>query len=144
MAERCDHCDWHFDRGNGYFVGAMYVSYWISVFFGLCVTVGLYATGLSWGWVALIAVSAITLWGPFVALPYSRLLWIWAEQRTLHHGEEDDARNRYEMMVRAGKRPFRVVQGQSGVQAQDHTNVAIDADAESRRPDGASCQEHAD
>ena len=126
MAERCDHCGWRFDRGNGYFVGAMYVSYWISVGFGLLVTAGLYATGLSWLWVAPLAVLAITLWGPLVAFPYSRLVWIWAEQRTLHHGEEDDARNRYEMMVRAGKRPFRVVPTPSEGDPQQQADVGVE------------------
>ncbi len=35
MKEKCDHCNYKFDREPGYFLGAMYISYGIAVF--ICV-----------------------------------------------------------------------------------------------------------
>lgn len=35
MKERCDCCNYHFDREPGYFLGAMYISYGLAVFQGL-------------------------------------------------------------------------------------------------------------
>ena len=88
MYPACPVCDLVFEREEGYFLGAMYVSYALStLFLGL----GMLAVHLIWpemdlGWAVLIAV---VLYLPFVApvFRYSRVIWIhfdrwaWPEEK---------------------------------------------------------------
>jgi hypothetical protein len=77
MNPTCPVCGLPFEREEGYFLGAMYISYGMSVI--LLVTATLLASLLlpTWdlGWVALLASA---LYVPFVPLVfrYSRVIWI--------------------------------------------------------------------
>jgi uncharacterized protein (DUF983 family) len=42
MKEKCNECQYHFDREPGYFLGAMYISYGLAVFQGILTFVLLY------------------------------------------------------------------------------------------------------
>jgi hypothetical protein len=87
MHERCPECGLVFDREEGYFLGAMYVSYGLSC---LILILGMYALhlllpDLDLGWAILLAIVAYV---PFVPLVfrYSRVIWMyfdhwaWPEQ----------------------------------------------------------------
>ena len=76
MEERCAACGLTFEREQGYFVGAIYVNY--------AVTVGITMVGffLLDGWLAPRVTTQIVLWSAFgIAFPifffrYSRSLWL--------------------------------------------------------------------
>jgi uncharacterized protein (DUF983 family) len=106
MHDQCPHCAYTFDKGNGYFVGAMYSSYTLSL--GIAIVLA----GLLWwaGWSAWPIVAAcsavVALLGPLAVFPYSRLLWVWIEREGwLHDGSEDNdaLRQRY-LASRGGKK----------------------------------------
>lgn len=112
MNEKCPHCHHQYDKGNGYFLGAMYGSYTISLLLGIALVAGLVAsgvlrlhfplTGMDIASVVGVGLFLLAI-GPMVAFPYSRLLWVWAEREGwLHDGVEDVARLRREAAVRAG------------------------------------------
>ncbi len=42
MKDKCELCNYHFDRESGYFIGAMYISYGMSVFQGIVAFLALY------------------------------------------------------------------------------------------------------
>ena len=80
MHERCPVCGLKFEREQGYFLGAMYISY------GITLPVLALLTTLLWlvtGWELTRSVlCALVLFVPF-ALPityFSRVLWIWFDQ----------------------------------------------------------------
>ena len=76
MNERCPHCNLRFEREPGYFLGAMYFSYAISLPSGcLLLFVVWYLTGWTF-YQSFAATFAIYL--PFVPLifRYSRVLWL--------------------------------------------------------------------
>ncbi len=90
MRPRCPLCDYQFDRGNGYFVGAMYASYALSLGLGIVVALATWLATASVGVTVAIACSAVALAGPFAIFAISRTLWVWAEREGwLHDGEED-------------------------------------------------------
>lgn len=101
MNERCPDCDYKFDQGNGYFVGAMYSSYLLCLL--LCaLTAGfLYLVGVpTLAIVVLVALQAAIV-GPFVVFPYSRVFWVWAERDGhLHHGAQDAAELKRQFLER--------------------------------------------
>jgi uncharacterized protein (DUF983 family) len=80
MHERCPVCNLKFQREEGYFLGAMYISYGLAL-----VTITLLAV-LLWritGWTAMKA----TTWGIVLFLPlapsltlFARVLWIYLDQ----------------------------------------------------------------
>ncbi len=97
MNAQCSHCGHVFDRGNGYFIGAMYSSYLISTGSGILLLAALVLTGhlslhfpfTERDWLALVAVAVFVLvLGPLITFPYSRVFWVWAERNGLwHHGD---------------------------------------------------------
>jgi uncharacterized protein (DUF983 family) len=80
MQERCPNCGLKFEREQGYFLGAMYISYGLALI--TIVTIGL----LLWAstpW----SLQKITLWAILVFLPlaptltlFSRVLWIYLDR----------------------------------------------------------------
>jgi uncharacterized protein (DUF983 family) len=80
MCERCSVCDLKFQREEGYFLGAMYIS------FGLAVVVITLIAVLLWvitGW----WITKDTLWAVVLFLPlapsislFARVLWIYLDQ----------------------------------------------------------------
>ena len=80
MYERCPVCDLKFEREQGYFLGAMYISYGLAL-----VTITIIALllwlGLKWS-LQKTVVWAIVLFVPFAPLLtfFSRVLWIYLDQ----------------------------------------------------------------
>ncbi len=80
MNERCPCCGLKFEREEGYFLGAMYISY------GLALVVILVFGFVLWeltGW----PLKRVTLWAILLFLPtapslvlFSRVLWIYLDQ----------------------------------------------------------------
>ncbi len=90
MHARCPRCDYQFDKGNGYFLGAMYASYGISLAVCGAQTIALLLAGASTAVTIVAAIATACVVGPCLAFPYSRCAWIWAERDGhLHDGEED-------------------------------------------------------
>jgi len=75
----CAVCDLRFERAQGYWVGAIYVNY------GVTVVIAVAGCFLLWHYADLSPVRQLALWGPFVvAFPlwffrYSRSLWLGLE-----------------------------------------------------------------
>jgi uncharacterized protein (DUF983 family) len=76
MAERCRACGLAFERESGYFVGAMYINY------GLTVVLALAGYFLLEAWLAPSPGWQILVWGVFTVLfplwsfRYSKALWL--------------------------------------------------------------------
>jgi uncharacterized protein (DUF983 family) len=80
MCERCSVCDLKFQREEGYFLGAMYIS------FGLALVIIALIAGLLWaitGW----WITRVTIWAVVLFLPLApaisllaRVLWIYLDQ----------------------------------------------------------------
>ena len=87
MHERCPVCDLKFEREEGYFLGAMYISYGIGV-----VVICLFAAAC---WVLTkSSLQKAVLWGVLLFIPfapvitlYSRVLWIYLD-RSFDPGQE--------------------------------------------------------
>ena len=80
MYERCAVCGLKFEREEGYFLGAMYVSYGLALVIIALIAVILWAV-TGW-WITKVAVWAVVLFLP-LALPItllSRVLWIYLDQ----------------------------------------------------------------
>ena len=80
MHERCPACDLKFEREEGYFLGAMYISYGLA----LITIVGL---GLILWAVTTWSLQKITIWAILLFLPlaptltlFSRVLWIYLDR----------------------------------------------------------------
>ena len=104
MNPSCDHCGHTFDRGNGYFLGAMFASYTIVVVFEAVLIGALRAAGLDWLTVLVAGAASIPIIGPLVAFPYSRVMWVMSERRLLRWGEDEDAALRDELGKRRASR----------------------------------------
>jgi len=103
MHDRCPHCKYQFDKGNGYFIGAMYSSYALSLGLAMLLAVGLFLAGFTTAQNLTVVGLVLTLVGPLVILPYSRVIWVWVERDGwLHDGQEDVARLRREHAERGG------------------------------------------
>lgn len=103
MNDHCPHCRYQFDKGNGYFVGAMYSSYTLSL--GISVVVAALLWWLGWSTWTIVAASsaAVLLAGPLLVFPYSRVLWVWVEREGwLHDGTEDNATLRRNYLAQRG------------------------------------------
>jgi uncharacterized protein (DUF983 family) len=63
MNRSCSHCGYHFDREPGYFLGAMYISYGLSVLWGGITFLICYFLfpGLPTIWIPILILVAITL-----------------------------------------------------------------------------------
>jgi hypothetical protein len=80
MNERCPVCDLKFEREEGYFLGAMYISYGLALVFIVA------PAALLWGlfhW----SIQKSVIWGLIFFLPmaplitlFSRVLWIYLDQ----------------------------------------------------------------
>ena len=80
MCERCPVCDLKFQREEGYFLGAMYIS------FGLALVIIALIAALLWaitGW----WITKVTIWAVVLFLPLApaisllaRVLWIYLDQ----------------------------------------------------------------
>jgi uncharacterized protein (DUF983 family) len=76
MPARCAFCGLTFERAQGYFVGAIYVNYGVTV---LIATVGYFVL---WTTTGISTAAQLALWVPFVVLfplwffRYSRSLWL--------------------------------------------------------------------
>lgn len=76
MHERCPVCDLHFEREQGYFLGAMYVSYTLGVgVLGSLVILTWWLVGLENPWNLAPAVAIFLLLVPAI-FRYSRILWM--------------------------------------------------------------------
>src|SRR5436309_2635810 len=89
MNERCPVCDLKFEREEGYFLGAMYISYGLALIFIIGLA-GLLWALLHWS-IRKSVISAVLLFlpaAPFIAL-FSRVLWIyWTKRLILHHARD--------------------------------------------------------
>ncbi len=80
MRENCDGCGLRFMREEGYFLGAMYISYGLGVITVLPVAVVL-AVVLEWPLaLALILMALQTLASVPLFLRYSRVIWLYFDQ----------------------------------------------------------------
>ena len=86
MNERCPVCDLKFEREEGYFLGAMYISYGLALIFIIGLA-GLLCVLMHWS-IQKSVISAVLLFlpaAPLIAL-FSRVLWIYLDQAMiLHH-----------------------------------------------------------
>jgi uncharacterized protein (DUF983 family) len=79
MREACPLCGLHFERAQGYWVGAIYVNYGVTTLIALA---GAFAL---WGWLGIDMLPQLLLWLPFCALfplwffRYSRSVWLAVE-----------------------------------------------------------------
>lgn len=80
MYERCPSCGLKFEREDGYFLGAMYISYGLGLGV-ITVLAGLVWEVMKWPLVKS-TVGGIVLFLPLVPLLtwMSRVLWIWMDQ----------------------------------------------------------------
>jgi uncharacterized protein (DUF983 family) len=85
MHETCPVCGLRFSREPGYFIGAMYVSYGLSVPPVLALVVVLWRVA-GWSFGAAVA-GAFVAYLPFVPLVVrlSRVLWIWIDRAVDPH-----------------------------------------------------------
>lgn len=90
MHAQCTGCGYVYDRGNGYFIGAMYASYTLSLGGAIVVATALWFAGVELWTIVAICSLLLAIVGPAVVFPYSRLLWVWVEREGwLHDGNED-------------------------------------------------------
>jgi hypothetical protein len=76
---QCPECHLKFEREQGYFVGAMYMSYLLALLFALPLAVVLYVLDVSFA-LSVVAIGAqLTLCSPFL-FQYSRILWLHLDQ----------------------------------------------------------------
>jgi uncharacterized protein (DUF983 family) len=78
--ERCPVCGLKYEREPGYFLGAMYFSYMLSIPPGLAIVLLLWR---STGWdFDVVMMAAFVAWLPFVPLisRYARVLWMYVDR----------------------------------------------------------------
>ena len=87
MHERCPVCDLKFEREEGYFLGAMYISYGIGVVM-ICAFAAVLWLLTRW------SLQKVVLWGIVLFIPFappitlfSRVLWIYLD-RSVDPGQE--------------------------------------------------------
>jgi hypothetical protein len=78
MNERCPVCELQFEREPGYFMGAMYISYGMSIvlILGIMLVIHLLWEALDLGWAVLLAGALYVPVVP-IAWRYSRILWMY-------------------------------------------------------------------
>ena len=77
--DRCPDCDLVFEREPGYFMGALYLSYGMSVLLGLPLVVILFRRGVANEIVLLWTLGLLVLASP-VLVRYSRVIWLHFDQ----------------------------------------------------------------
>jgi hypothetical protein len=78
--ERCPVCGLKYEREPGYFLGAMYFSYMLSIPPGLAIVLLLWRTT---GWdFNVVMIASFFAWLPFVPLisRYARVLWMYVDR----------------------------------------------------------------
>ena len=87
MGEACPACGWRYEREPGYFVAAMYVSYFFAVAILAGIVLGVQATAprLSLGWTMAAGLPFFLLLAPGI-FRYSRIIWMHVD-RVLMPGE---------------------------------------------------------
>jgi Protein of unknown function (DUF983) len=80
MHARCPVCDLKFEREQGYFLGAMYISYGLALITIAVITIVL-RVFIHWSWTRDITVALILFLplAPFLTL-FARVLWIYLDQ----------------------------------------------------------------
>jgi uncharacterized protein (DUF983 family) len=79
MNDDCPLCDLHFEREPGYFLGAMYFSYFMTTLVLSAVFWGAYLQGWTVGWSAGLAVAVLMPLVPTI-FRYSRVMWIYFDR----------------------------------------------------------------
>lgn len=89
MVEDCPRCGLHFERSEGYWLGAVAINMTITIGLFLVVFVG--GMALSWPDVPwdglLVAVVAVTLVAPIVFHPVARTIWVALERQVRSRSE---------------------------------------------------------
>jgi len=80
MYDRCPVCHLKYEREQGYFIGAMYVSYMLAIPPYLLIVTGLWL-GLGWQY-TLALLAAVIIYLPFVPIMMrmSRVVWMHIDQ----------------------------------------------------------------
>jgi len=80
MLERCPNCDLKFEREQGYFLGAMYISYGLALITIVVLALLLWAS-TSWSLqkITLLAILLFLPLAPSLTL-FSRVLWIYLDR----------------------------------------------------------------
>lgn len=80
MHERCVVCDLKFEREEGYFLGAMYISYLMALVVVMLIAVLLWS--LTGWWITKSVIWAVVLFLPLtpVLTLFARVLWIYLDQ----------------------------------------------------------------
>jgi hypothetical protein len=78
MHDDCAHCDYHFEREPGYFIGAMYLSYGLAVAEGVAAFILVYVLfpTLAIEWVATIVIGTILLFAK-KNYKWSRIMYLY-------------------------------------------------------------------
>jgi hypothetical protein len=80
MYERCPVCDLRFEREPGYFLGAMYVAFFLAVPF-LFSVMGLLWLATGWGYSDLMLFGGLAqLLATPVVFRYSRVIWMYLDR----------------------------------------------------------------
>jgi uncharacterized protein (DUF983 family) len=94
MHERCAACGLRYEREPGYFVGAIYVNYALTVALVLCTVLGLDMTvGLSVTQQLGIGIPVAVL-APLLFFPHSRSLWLSLDYAVARADERQERRRR--------------------------------------------------
>ena len=80
MFERCPVCDLRFEREEGYFMGAMYISYLLAL--GTIAVIGAVLWAVTGWWITKATVWAVVLFLPLAPAItfFARVLWIYLDQ----------------------------------------------------------------
>jgi hypothetical protein len=80
MFERCPVCDLRFEREQGYFLGAMYISYLLAL--GIIVLIAAFLWTVTGWWITKATAWAVVLFLPLAPAItfFARVLWIYLDQ----------------------------------------------------------------
>ncbi len=76
MHEKCSECDYHFDRGGGYWLGAIYVNYGLTAVIVTAAYLTLFFTHALPDDQLLWPLAIFTLLFPLWSFPYARSVWL--------------------------------------------------------------------
>lgn len=79
MYRTCPVCGLEFEREQGYFVGAMYLSYALAILIVLPIIAGMIMTGWSASHIYIASGAALVVLAPWL-FRYSRVLWLYLDQ----------------------------------------------------------------
>lgn len=87
MADNCPHCDLHYEREPGYWVGAVAINTTVVGFLFACVLVVFSAAtipDIPWVTLLMLEIPLMGL-GPIAFYPYSKTLWVAIDRAFLAH-----------------------------------------------------------